>query len=248
LPIFASVSASVDWSRGPAHPGLADGAVHVWRADLTLLENELVGLLSAGERKRAADLISDRDRARWSRSRGVLRELLGRYLGQDPRSVALAYGPHGKPELADTGRHLFFNLSHSGDLAFYAFTATGPVGLDVQLAREQTAGPKIDHVALARRAFGEDAARHLEDLGPGRGEEEFLRLWTRYEAELKWRGSGIGAGASALLDPPPVAGKPVVSVDGPASPWIVELDIGPRAAAALALRSQASLQRRWAYA
>jgi 4'-phosphopantetheinyl transferase len=247
LPIFASVSASVDWPRGPAHPGLADGAAHLWRADLTLLDNGLVELLSAGERKRAADLISDRDRVRWSRSRGVLRELLGRYLGQDPRSVALAYGPHGKPELADTGGRLFFNLSHSGDLAFYAFTATGPVGLDVQLAR-QTAGPKIDHVALARRAFGEDAARHLEELGNGRGEEEFLRLWTRFEAELKWRGSGIGASASAPLDPPPVAGKPVAAVDRLASPWIVELDIGPHAAAALALRSQASEQRRWAYA
>lgn len=236
------MSPSVDWPRGPAHPRLADGAAHIWRADLTLVGNGLAELLSAAERKRAAHVISDRNRLRWSRSRGALRELLGRYLGEDPRSIALAYGPHGKPELADTGRQLFFNLSHSGDLAFYAFTATGPVGLDVQVARDTGAGRGTDYVALARRAFGEDAARRRDEPG----EEEFLRLWARHEAELKWRGSGIGAGAPADLDPPD-AGEPEAAVDSPASPWIVELDVGPRVAAALALRSQASEQRRWAY-
>jgi 4'-phosphopantetheinyl transferase len=247
LPIFASVSPSVDWSRGPTHPRLAAGAAHVWRADLALVRDGLVEVLSADERKRAAGTISDRERVRWSRSRGVLRELLGRYLGEDPRSIALAYGPHGKPELANAGGRVFFNLSHSGDLALYAFTATGPVGLDVQVAREQTAGRKTDYVALARRAFGKDIARDLDELATGPGEEEFLRLWTRHEAELKWRDTGIGAGAPAHLNPP-VAGKPVAAVDPPKSPWIVELDVGPRAAAALALRSQASEQRRWRYA
>jgi hypothetical protein len=117
----------------------------------------------------------------------------------------------------------------------------------VQVARNQTAGRRTDYVALAHRAFGEDAARHLDELGTRPGEEEFLRLWTRHEAELKWRGSGIGAGPPARLDPP-VAATPVAAVDPPASPWIVELDVGPRVAAALALRSQASEQRRWAYA
>ena len=60
-------------------------------------------------------------------------------------------------------------------------------------------------------------------------------------------GQGIGAGAPTDLDPPD-AGTPEAAVDPPASPWIVELDVGPRVTAALALRSQASEQRRWEYA
>jgi hypothetical protein len=78
-------------------------------------------------------MTSARDRQLWTRSRGVLSTLLGRYLGTDPRALRFVRGAHGKPSLLDLAAGASdaaaitpggsFSLSHSGELALYAFTA-----------------------------------------------------------------------------------------------------------------------------
>jgi 4'-phosphopantetheinyl transferase len=200
-------------------PSLADGAVHVWRADLAKVDDELAGLLSAGELTRADGFPRARDGKLWARGRGVLRALLGRYLQRDPRTLRFVAGAHGKPELLDDRRRsaTSFNLSHSGELAVYALTTVGRVGVDVEVARRP-----IDAVALAARAFGRDSAERLESLDPDRRQREFLRAWVRHEAALKLAGRGIGAAD-------PAAGAPREA------PWIAELEIAGCAAAAVAL-------------
>jgi 4'-phosphopantetheinyl transferase len=203
----------------PTQPNLGDGAVHVWRADLAKVDDGVAGLLSAAELTRAEGFPRARDGRLWARSRGVLRALLGRYLQRDPRTLRFAAGAHGKPELLDDRRRpaISFNLSHSGELAVYAFTTKGPVGVDVEVARRP-----IDAVALAERAFGHEAAEQLESLDPDRRQLEFLRAWVRHEAALKLAGRGVGA-----ADP----------ADGTArvAPWLAELKVAGCAAAAVAL-------------
>jgi 4'-phosphopantetheinyl transferase len=211
------------WAPGPLRPRLADGAVHVWRADLGAVADELLELLDSEERDRAERMLSERDRRVWTRSRGVLRALLGRYLQSDPSTISFATGRHGKPQLDRPGPS--FNLSHSGQLALYAFTAAGAVGVDVEVARRP-----VNEVALARRTFGADEARRLEELDPDVREPEFRRLWVRHEAELKCRGSGFG-------------GVPVSRATG--EPWIAELELGPLAAAAVAVLGPARELRCW---
>lgn len=253
-------SSAGPWTRGPTDPRLADGSVHVWRADLTRVGEHVAELLSAAERERAAGFASDRDGALWRRSRGVLRTLLGRYLHERASSIALGDGPHGKPELSADGARrprLFFNLSHSSQLALYAFSASAPVGVDVQGAREQSQRSP-DHVALARRAFGEAEARRMAEREPGSREGEFLRLWTRHEAELKRRGTGIGRcelpiGRCELPGAPERAAVAhAAAVDSePArrgAPEIVELDVGSHAAAALAMSGPTDGLRLWEWA
>ncbi|HTA37159.1 MAG TPA: 4'-phosphopantetheinyl transferase superfamily protein [Solirubrobacteraceae bacterium] len=249
--------ASAGWTTGPAAPVLTDATVDVWRVDLADdVGDDVVALLSADERTRAAAIASERPRLLWSRSRGVLRQLLARYLRQDARAIELDTGAHGKPRLAgagaaigvgkggDTGRGekdgaaLHFNLSHSRHLALYAFAAAGPVGVDVELARERGA-PVRDYVALARRAFGERPAQRLVELDGDSREREFLRLWTRYEAERKRIGIGIDA-----ADRPPDGDLQIGERDA-ATSSLVELDVAPGAAAALALGWRASELRRW---
>ena len=119
------------WAPGPRPCGRSAGAIDVWRADLTAVEDELEDLLCAEERARAAQIVRERKRVLWARSRGVLRALLGRYLDRDPRDAALrARRRTASPRCCGDRaprrpEDLRFNLSHSGTLALYAVTAGG---------------------------------------------------------------------------------------------------------------------------
>jgi 4'-phosphopantetheinyl transferase len=221
-------------------------------------------LLAPDERARAMRMPDLQQRLSWMAAHAVLRTLIGRYLDVDPADLLLVVGEHGKPALAEepTGRSLSarpepsaigsrdatplsFNISHSGELALYAFTRVGSVGVDIEIARRT-----IDRVAIAARAFGHEQARWIEQLDPCRQSREFLRMWTRHEAELKCRGTGFGgAGAGGITDgrrPGSAAGMADCQTDAPqaADPvWIAELELGPRAAGAVAnLRRPAALQ------
>jgi 4'-phosphopantetheinyl transferase len=227
------------WPRGPARPLLAAGAVHLWRADLDALPDELGELLSRAEQARADRLLSPHRRLLWTRARGLLRALLGIYLDKDPRAVRLVEAEHGKPALlagrADPSARrdrsgsaqLSFNLSHSGALALYGFTNDGPIGVDVELAARR----EFDHLALAARAFGSSEAQRLRSLHPASRQQEFLRLWTRHEAALKCLGAGIGRHSHGAA--------------GRGELWTSELDLGARALGALALTRSPQEIERW---
>jgi 4'-phosphopantetheinyl transferase len=239
-----SESTPAGWTAGPTKPRLAGAAAHVWRADLEAVGDDLAELLSDEERERAERMIGERQRQLWRRSRGVLRALLGRYLRSEGVAVRLSTSVHGKPFVADVPNELTapaFNLSHSGQLALYAFTASGSIGVDVQVARDRSARPDLDWRTMAKRAFGEHEAQRLSLVEPGRREKEFLRAWTRYEAELKRLGRGIGGHGV------PDDGSRA-RIDTYAAPFTIELDVGAGAAAALALEGPARELRRWAWA
>jgi 4'-phosphopantetheinyl transferase len=189
----------------------------VWHADLEAVDNELEQLLSAEERARSERFPRAGGGWLWGRSRSVLRALLGRYLEADPRTLRFATGAHGKPALLGASK-LSFSLSHSGPIALYAVTDAGAVGVDVEIARRSR-----DVLALAMRAFGAAQAERLEEIELPLREREFLRMWTRHEAALKCHGTGIGGMAVGVT---PVVASP--------EPWIAELEIGQRAAAAVA--------------
>jgi 4'-phosphopantetheinyl transferase len=235
------------WAPGPQAPQLATGAVHVWRVDLDAVADGVLERLSSEERKRTAVIAVDRERARWSRSRGVLRELLARYAAGQTDRVELSIGSNGKPELSRRGgRELFFNLSHSRNLALYAFSRDAPVGVDIEVMRGERTGAGVDRIRVGRRAFGEHEARRLSRVAPERHEWEFLRAWTRHEAELKRLGRGIG-GTRAQRRPDGSC-SPAQADDHRAAPATVELDVGVQAAAALALARRPGELWRWAWA
>lgn len=263
----ASHAAALPWSDGPLRPRLSPGEVHVWRARLGRL-GDRSELLSEAERERERRIVSERDRRLWGRSRGVLRLLLARYLDAAPEQVPLALDANGKPCLgpahgdrraAGPAASLHFNLSHSGELALYAFSSSWPVGVDVELGgRIAQDGARRDRVALARRVFGERESGRLQALPPASREREFLRLWTRYEAALKRVGRSIGAGSDASAADASAVETSAVETSAAetsgvdesgvrGSGWIVELDLGGdgAGAAALAGAQAASALRLW---
>jgi 4'-phosphopantetheinyl transferase len=221
-----NASARELWAPGPLRPALAEGAVHVWRADLTTVGDDLSELLCSEERTRAQRFVNQRDGELWGRSHGLLRALLGRYLQQDPSSLRFVAGKHGKPALADDASpELAFNLSHSGELALYAFSRAGDVGVDVEVARRP-----INEVAIAERTLGAAEAARLRDLDPATRRREFLRAWTRHEAELKCLGLGIGAADG---------------VTEGSRPWVVEVAVDPGVVGAVAAERPMRELHRW---
>jgi phosphopantetheinyl transferase len=87
-------SRALEWRTPPPVLSLPAHTVHVWRADLGLEAAYLRRLeqnLSADERKRASRFRFARDRDRFVGARGLLREILARFGGEDKRTTFLRF-------------------------------------------------------------------------------------------------------------------------------------------------------------
>lgn len=165
--------------------------VHVRAAWLAVGADTLDALaatLSASERKRAGRFHFERHRNRFMAGRGLLRMLLGRYLQTAPERIQFTYGPQGKPALAGPFAQagLEFNMAHTQDLALFAVTRAGPVGIDVEEVRSLA-----DAEELVARFFSGRESAAFRKLPEEQKPPAFFNLWTRKEAWLKATGEGI---------------------------------------------------------
>jgi 4'-phosphopantetheinyl transferase len=199
--------------------------VHVWLARLDE-RSAHSDVLSVDEQARAARFRSDLDRDRWVASRVLLRTVLARYVGVGPERLRLRAGPREKPTLRRPlrGRRLRFNLSHSGDLAICAVARSCEVGVDVEAVRSY---PEM--LDVAGRVLDDRIVRSLAATRADQRADQFFREWTRLESHGKCAGTGLV--------------EPGEAPDAPA--WIVDLDVGPGYAAALATSAPPRVVRRW---
>jgi 4'-phosphopantetheinyl transferase len=175
---------------------LQRGEVHVWVADLDAPASALATyhrLLAADERERAERLRFEHLRLRFIVGRGILRQLLSRYVQIAPEQLVFRYGPYGKPELAapaatarPAAQTLAFNLSHSHNVAVYAFALAPRIGVDVEQMRAV-----IERDQIVERFFSPRERQELAALPANRRDEAFFLCWTRKEAYLKALGGGI---------------------------------------------------------
>lgn len=178
------------WPCNPTPPPIGPGEAHVLAAALDVSPDrhqQLVETLSPAERERAARFRFPQHASRWSTSRGVLREILGRYLGMAANSVQFSSDVHGKPILAASiaQQSMQFNLSHSGGVALYALSSMA-IGVDVEEARDFA---DMRSVAHSHFSIAENAA--LSQLPTASYGSGFYACWTRKEAYLKARGVGL---------------------------------------------------------
>lgn len=157
-------------------------------------------ILSQDERDRLGRLRVETARAEYLAARGVLRELLGRYLGTDPAGIRFAQGQYGKPAVAQPGQPAVeFNVSHSAGKVAIAFAVGRQVGLDVEAHDAESATEDV--VALV---FTEEERRQLAALPPELRLRGFFCGWTRKEAFMKATGRGFSLDLqtfSVSLDP-----------------------------------------------
>ena len=149
---------------------------------------ELAQCLSDAERLRASRFVFDRDRRRFIAGRARLRHLLASRLGVQPDAVELVYGPHGKPGLSRrfADADLRFNVSHSEDVAVYAFSRGCEIGVDVEVVRALS-----DADDIAARFFSRRECEAYLALGPRDKPVGFFNCWTRKEAFIKAIGDGL---------------------------------------------------------
>lgn len=170
---------------------LVPNAVHVWRVSLDdppYPHALLAAHLSADERSRAARFVFERDRRRFESGRGVLRALLGAYLGREPATLRFDYGSAGKPELArdERDRRLAFNVSHSQAWALIGLTDLDTIGVDLEDVRNIA-----DIDGIARQNFSSGEIDALLALPEDERQDAFFRGWARKEAYVKALGSGL---------------------------------------------------------
>ncbi len=179
------------WPNATMPPVLTADEAHVWAVSLVdseLSANECLAVLSTDERARADEFRLDEPRRQFIVTRGVLRTLLGRYLGERPEDISFSFEAVAKLRLANkyAASKLRFNVSHSGDLALIAVNLGCDVGIDVERCR-----PVNQLEQLARRSFHPDEISELLATESETRNDVFLRCWTAKEAVLKAYGAGI---------------------------------------------------------
>ena len=220
----------------------APDGIELWMLEGTGTESErsaLHDLLSDDERSRASDFKVEDARDSFVVSRGILRTILGDALACEPGAIRFEEGEHGKPFLA--GAHaqsgIKFNVAHSSDVFLYAVSQGRTVGVDVERKKEG-----LDVEAIARRYFApEEARRLLEQAPPEERVPNFYRCWTRKEAYLKARGTGLTTRLDAfevtfLPDVPPALLRTEVDGEDPTVWQIFDVPVPDGYVAALVVR------------
>ena len=186
------------WSNPTWPVKLGQDEVHVWRARLDVPAEELPArarLLTDEERARGARYLRPEVGTRFVAGRGLLRRLLGMYLGADATEVEFFFNAFGKPALAPKhgAGDLRFNLSHSHDWALLAFTRGRELGVDIERVRPDFATREI-----AQRFFSPAEAERLQALPAGEQASAFFQCWTRKEGYIKARGEGLSLGLNSF--------------------------------------------------
>ena len=181
----------VSWLLPPSKPKLSINDVHVWHVRLNQTDGrvqQLQQILSGDERIRAERFHFDRDRRRFIVSQGMLRLIIGDYIEMEPSRLQFYSGHRGKPYLVHGLGNvpLQFNLTHSKDIALYAFTCTREIGIDVEYLSDM---PDAEEIALT--TFSSLENKMLQSLPKHQRLEAFFNCWVRKEAYIKAIGNGL---------------------------------------------------------
>lgn len=176
------------WPTTASPPQLAAGELHVWRARIDELAQQLAALRAAlppDERERAEQFRMPLSQARFIVARALTRWLIGHYLDVAPSAIRFAIGPIGKLHLP-WPEPLHFNATHSGQVVLVAIARDGDVGVDVEHLRPL---PKFQE--LAERYYCQREIATLSVLPEEQRQRAFFLAWTRKEALLKGVGKGL---------------------------------------------------------
>ena len=223
--------------------------MHVWLADLdepAYNAPKLRKIISPEELARANRFLNEHDRRRSIGARVILRRLLSIYTGIPSEVISFHYHTNGKPFMpAESGwneqpnRRLEFNLSHSSNLALFAFSWDRRIGVDIERVRLT---PDIE--GLARRVLSDEEYATFRLCPAAQKAQLLYRYWTCKEAVIKAAEQTIAEVRRIVipLEIDMAAGWMQVKSDTSVGTWALrELEPPPGYTAALAAESPAAL-------
>ncbi len=172
-------------------PKLVPGEIHVWCLQDEIgdaLWQEYFLMLSHQERVKANAFHRQQDRRRFIVRHGMLRILMGHYVGVKPSMLVFTEGKYGKPNLQwPQADGLSFSLSQTDGLALLSFAYARAIGIDIEKETET-----FDYLMVGREIFSDRELVLLQECEGGSRKRRFFTMWTRKEAYLKALGFGFG--------------------------------------------------------
>ncbi len=170
---------------------LRDNEIHIWFGVLDQTITELYKsflTLSADERMRGGRFYRYEDKKWFIARHGILRMILGGYLGVKPSELRFYPGKNGKPAIIETFGNgtIQFNLSHSDGVALFAFTRNHEIGVDIEHIRDISEMEQI-----VGRFFSIKENEAFRILPQNQKREAFFKGWTCKEAFVKAVGDGL---------------------------------------------------------
>jgi len=164
-------------------PILNPNVAHVWLVEVQNFIPQLDTfwqILADDEKARADRFVFAKHRERYIVIHGILRQLLARYLQINPQEINFVNNKYGKPQAAN----IYFNITHSHDMALLGFTKISEIGVDIEFIRKDFASSNI-----AKRFFSEPEVKALSKAKDQTS--AFFNCWTRKEAFIKAIGQGL---------------------------------------------------------
>lgn len=167
---------------------LKPNTIHIWSVNFIVNDeafNVYHSLLSEDEKLRASRFKFYKDKRCYVVTKGVLRLLSERYLNIDAKDIKFEYEDYGKPKFKHK-TNLNFNVSHSGDIAIIGFVFDHTIGVDIEKIKND-----FDTFEIAANFFSKKEISALREIPKSEQHIAFYRCWTRKEAFIKAKGTGL---------------------------------------------------------
>ena len=167
---------------------LQEHTVHIWNISFDINDHKFQSyfkLLSKEEKVRAHRFRFFKDKKCFVVTRATLRLISSHYLSKEIEDIVFEYEDYGKPYFKHN-TDLNFNVSHSGNRAVIGFVHHHTIGIDIEKIKND-----FDTFEIASNFFSKAEIDALRNIPKAEQYLAFYRCWTRKEAFIKAKGSGL---------------------------------------------------------
>ena len=152
---------NLPWPHPDQFPKLLSNEIHLWSASLDVSPERIriyEGCMDRREKRRAERYSVELSRERFICARGILKELLGKYVNVEPNSISFTLGRLGKPYLTEKiSSELQFNSTDTQQKALFAFCRSAEIGIDIEFltrnVRHQEIALSLIHISEPTRPY-----------------------------------------------------------------------------------------------